>query len=246
MLSFVPNFITSLNILSGCLSIVLAFEGYLVFSAYFIVIAAIFDFLDGLSARLLNAYSELGKELDSLADIISFGVAPSIIIYHLLKKSMGIESLILNFNEIAFYKILFLSSAFIIAIFSGIRLAKFNIDTRQTTSFIGLPTPANAIWIASLPLILNYSEYSFCDNIILNPYFLIASVILSSILLIAEFPMFSFKMKSLDFKKYKIQFIFILISVILLIILHLIAIPLIIFVYILLSGINNWIIKDNK
>ena len=238
---FIPNFITSLNLLAGSISIVMAFEGYLLFASYLIGIAAIFDFLDGMAARLLNAYTKIGKELDSLADIVSFGVAPSVIIYHLLKLSIDIKSFTLIFNSTSLINIILLFSSFLIAIFSALRLAKFNIDSRQTDSFIGLPTPANAIFIASLPLVLYHNENVVLDNIILSIYFLFPLIIIQSFLLVAEFPMFSLKFKDFRFNNNKIRYIFLGISVVLLILLQYIAIPIIIILYIILSALNNWV-----
>ncbi len=237
----IPNIITSLNLLSGCISIVLAFEGYLLYATYFIFLAAIFDFLDGMSARLLKAYSIVGKELDSLADIVSFGVAPSIIVFHMIKISLFGNTQLPAFNNITLVNAIFLIIPFLIAILSGVRLAKFNVDERQTESFIGLAVPANAIFFASLHLVSRISSGSFIHFLLSNEYILALFVILFSLLLVAEFPMFSLKLKNLRFKENKIRYIFIVLSAILLILLHTIAIPLIIILYILLSAINNWI-----
>src|SRR6056297_457143 len=135
----IPNFITSLNLFSGCLSIVLSFEGYLLLAVYMIFFSAILDFLDGMTARLLNVYSKVGKELDSLADVVSFGVAPSVIVYFLMKGALYNTHYIPTLAELPVIDILFLIAPFLIAVFSGIRLAKFNIDERQSNSFIGLP-----------------------------------------------------------------------------------------------------------
>ncbi len=239
----IPNTITSLNILSGCLSIVLAFEGNLVLSSFFIILSAVFDFFDGMTARWLNAYTQIGKELDSLADILSFGLAPSVIIYQLLKLTLRTEGLLFNMEYPQYFEIVILMSSFIIAVFSALRLAKFNLDKRQTESFIGLPVPANALFIASLPLILFKSEYPFFQDLILNIYFLLLVVFVGSYLLIAELPMFSLKFKNLDPKKNTIRFVFLGIALLLIIVLKYIAFPLIIMFYILLSVFNNIVIK---
>ena len=135
----IPNTITSLNLLSGCFGVVYAFDGNLIFAGYAILVAAFLDFFDGMAARLLNAHSPIGKELDSLADMVSFGFLPSVIIYQLIAQSSGI------YNEMPAVKYI----AFLIAIFSALRLAKFNVDTRQTENFIGLPTPSCALVIMS-------------------------------------------------------------------------------------------------
>jgi len=235
----VPNIITLLNILSGFISIVFAFKGDLVISAYFIGLAAIFDFFDGFAARLLKSFSQIGKELDSLADVISFGLAPAIILYHLFNQALSLEEVntSLNVNNLI-YKILPYLSVIIVA-FSALRLAKFNIDDRQTSSFMGLPTPANAIFIASLPVVLSFYTSSIISELILNKYFLIFLTIILSYLLIAEIPMFSLKFSNFSFKENKIRFMFIGISVILLVSLRIIAIPIIILIYILLSITYN-------
>ncbi|MEA3317054.1 MAG: CDP-diacylglycerol--serine O-phosphatidyltransferase [Bacteroidota bacterium] len=240
ILRHIPNSITSLNLLTGCVSIVLAFEGHLLTASYLVFLSAIFDFLDGMTARLLNTYSEMGKQLDSLADVISFGLVPAVLTFNIIKGNYQ------NFNllEFSFLELLLLFSPFIIAVFSGLRLAKFNIDKRQTSSFIGLPTPANAIFFASLIITSNIYPESFIATIINNRYILIAIIVFFSFMLVAEFPMFSLKFKNLKFTKNKIRYFFIGISVILLISLHTIAIPIIILFYIILSAINNWFIKQ--
>ncbi|MCK5171167.1 MAG: CDP-alcohol phosphatidyltransferase family protein [Bacteroidales bacterium] len=237
----IPNTITSLNLLSGCISIVLAFEGYILFAVYMIFLAAFFDFMDGMSARLLKAYSIVGKELDSLADLVSFGVAPSVIIFHLIKISLFKTVHLPPIENLTLTEILFLLIPFFIAILSGVRLAKFNVDERQTENFIGLAVPANAIFFVSLYLVSVITTNDLLLTILKNKYVLSVLVILFSLLLVTELPMFSLKFKNLGWKGNKIRYIFIVLSIILLISLHTIAIPLIIILYILLSAINNWI-----
>ncbi len=237
----IPNTITSLNLLSGCISIALAFEGYMLLAVYMIFLAAFFDFMDGMSARLLKAYSIVGKELDSLADIVSFGIAPSVIVFHLMKISLFKTVHLPPIENLTITEILFLLIPFFIAILSGVRLAKFNVDERQTESFIGLAVPANAIFFVSLYLVSVITTNDFLLAVLKNKYVLSVLVILFSLLLVTEFPMFSLKFKNLGFQGNKIRYIFIVLSVILLISLHTIAIPIIIIIYILLSAINNWI-----
>lgn len=241
----IPNFITSMNLLSGCISMVLAFEGYLLIAVYLIFLAAIFDFLDGMTARLLKSYSAVGKELDSLADVLSFGVAPSVIVFHLMKLALFGSVDMPAIENLSAYEIFFLLLPFFIAILSGVRLAKFNVDERQSESFIGLAVPANAMFFVSLYLIVYYSAKTTLVGLILNEYFLGALSVLFSLLLVSEFPMFSLKVKSLGYKGNKIRYLFLVLSAILLILLHSIAIPAIIILYILLSAINNWIYKFN-
>lgn len=237
----IPNTITSLNLLSGCISVVLAFEGYTLYAVYMIFLAAFFDFLDGMTARLLGAYSVVGKELDSLADMVSFGVAPSVIIFHMMKISLFNSSSLPAIENLTFINSVFLLIPFFIAILSGVRLAKFNVDERQAENFIGLAVPANALFFVSLYLVSNITTNDLLLSFLKNRFALSFITFSFSLLLVAEFPMFSLKFKKLSFGGNKIRYIFIVLSAILLISLHTIAIPLIILLYILLSAINNWI-----
>jgi len=234
MKKHIPNFITSLNLLSGCFGIGFVFGGNVIMASYLIGIAAIFDLLDGMVARLLNVKSEFGKQLDSLADLISFGLLPGIILYSLLR---------IAFNEAEGFQAYLPFIAFLIPLFSALRLAKFNIDDKQAESFIGLPTPANAIFIASIPLILIQQNETAISNLFGNPGFIIFLVLVLSFLLVAPIPLFSMKFKDLSWAKNYIQYIFIIISVILFIIFYFQAIPIIILLYILLSIINNSVKK---
>ena len=227
MKKHIPNAVTCLNLFSGCVGIVFAFNGDLKSAGYAIFIAAIFDFLDGMLARLLKAYSEIGKQLDSLADVISFGLLPAIIIYQLFLEAPQLADVSPYLNY----------SAFLIAIFSALRLAKFNIDERQTENFIGLPTPANAMLIASLPFIVAGNN-TFLTDFIHNPYFLLIFSLGMSLLLVAEIPLFSLKFKSLGLKENIFRYILVLASLILIIIAQFAAIPVIIFGYIILSIIQ--------
>lgn len=224
MKKHIPNSVTCLNLFSGCLGIVFAFQGNLLWASYAIVIAAVFDFFDGMLARLLKAYSDIGKELDSLADMVSFGVLPSVIIYQLFARSPQPET----GAEFLSY------SAFIIAVFSALRLAKFNIDTRQSENFIGLPTPANALLIASFPFIIGESNTYFA-TFILNPWFLLIFSLIMSMLLVAELPLISLKFKSLKFKENLLRYVLIISSIFLLLFLRFEAVPIIIILYFLVS-----------
>lgn len=231
MKKHIPNFITCLNLLCGCVAIYFAVFGES-WASYLVFAAALFDLLDGLAARLLKIQSAIGVQLDSLADVVSFGVVPGMIMVSLLEKAK-LSSIIDSIHVQAIVGCFPL----IIIIFSALRLAKFNVDKRQTSSFIGLPTPANAILIASL-LIISNEESSRWNTILKNPSFIIGSTIILSYLLVSEIPMFSLKMKSFSFNENKIQFIFLLSSIVLLIIFFIKAIPLIIILYILLSLLN--------
>lgn len=212
----IPNFITCLNLFSGCVATLLAFKGNYSGAFIAILVAAVFDFLDGFAARMLKAYSPMGKELDSLADIISFGLAPGIIVFSLLTEA--------NVNEWLPYV------AFSIPVFSGLRLAKFNIDDRQSTSFIGLPVPANAIFWAGL-------VYSFSPFLLSNIWVLLILIGLFCYFLISEIPMFALKVNSLKWKANQLQYIFLIVSIALLAALQLNAFAPIIGWYIALSAI---------
>lgn len=222
----VPNAITCANLFSGCIGIVFAFQENLIFAAYALFLAAIFDFFDGFASRVLQSFSGIGKDLDSLADMVSFGFLPSAIMYELFLQSPQIPKVSSWLNFIAF----------LITVFSALRLAKFNNDTRQAESFIGLPTPANAILIASLPFILdrhqNFSVY------LLNPYGLAAFVVVMCVLLVIEMPMMSLKFKNSDFNKNIYRYLLLLFSAILILFFKFAAVPVIIVMYITLSIIQ--------
>jgi CDP-diacylglycerol---serine O-phosphatidyltransferase len=194
IIKHVPNVITLLNLVAGCLSIVSAFEGNLQLAGIFILIAAVLDFLDGFTARLIGAYSLLGKELDSLSDVVSFGVAPSMILFFLLKKSLGIDS-----HEGLLSGNFLLAIPFIVAAFSSLRLGIFNLDERQTSSFIGLPTPANALFTVGLVFGLHSGWSRIFEFFTSSPTLLIIMIIIQSALLVCELPMFSLKLKTLKF-----------------------------------------------
>lgn len=220
IIKHIPNSITCLNLLSGCLSSVYAFNGDYKMGAIFIALAAVFDFLDGFFARLLHAYSPLGKELDSLADLISFGMAPAVLMYSYLLSSPISQGDSFISQYIPY-------TAFLITIFSGLRLAKFNIDTRQTTSFIGLPVPANALfWIGMYWIMIENN---------LNDYFLLALFIIFSYLMVSEIPMFSLKFKNLSFKENYIRYLLIICTVLLIIWLGIGGLAATVALYILLS-----------
>jgi CDP-diacylglycerol--serine O-phosphatidyltransferase len=222
-----PNAITCANLFSGCVGIVFAFQDNLVVAAYCIFLSAIFDFFDGLASRVLQSFSGIGKDLDSLADMVSFGVLPSVILYELFLQAPQIEHISNFLNFIAF----------LLPVFSALRLAKFNIDTRQAENFIGLPTPANAILIASFPLILREHNLIFTDYI-LNPYFLSCFVLIMCALLVAEMPLMSLKFKNRDFNKNIFRYLLLLFSAILILFFKFAAIPVVILMYITLSVIQ--------
>ncbi len=232
MKKHIPNFITTLNLFSGCIGILIALQYRIDYAAYFILLSAFFDFLDGMAARVLHVKSEIGKELDSLADVVSFGVLPGIIIYQLMAVSPNTPSAGSDIN-------IFSLIAFIIPVLSAVRLAKFNIDTRQTTSFIGLPVPANAIFLGSIPLIkmqAGFSDSLSWLTLITDNYYILAFIAVGmSLLLVSEIPLISLKFRNLKFADNKPQFILVMFAVVSFVLLTFTAIPLIILAYILLS-----------
>ena len=218
----IPNSITCLNLLSGCFACIFAFQGQYDWVALCIGLSALFDFLDGMAARLLHAYSPLGKELDSLADLISFGLAPGLMVMHLMAYNS-------TFHGMAEYQSWWALSALLIPVFSALRLAKFNIDTRQTTSFIGLPVPANALfWIGICQAGL-HMESPVCG------YAIVVLVIIFSLLLVSEIPMFSLKFKNLKWKENYLRYLIIAVAAICLISLGLAGLAATIGLYIVLS-----------
>lgn len=197
----IPNTLTCLNLFSGCLACVLAFGGNYAGALGFIILSAVFDFFDGMMARLLDAHSIIGKDLDSLADDVSFGLVPSVIVFSLFREMSYPQPWGDTLPKYFPYV------AFLIAVFSALRLAKFNNDTRQTTSFVGLPVPANALFWASLAT----GTHDFLVTI--HPGGLFVLVCLSSWLLVSEIPMFSLKFKSLTWKENKVRFIFLIVCI---------------------------------
>lgn len=226
---YIPNTITCLNLVSGCIASVMAFEGNLLFALLWIVAAAVFDFFDGLAARALKAYSPMGKELDSLADVVSFGVAPGIILFTSLRIWASASSVGCLSEYIPYL-------AFVVPAFSGLRLAKFNIDERQTTSFIGLPVPAHALLWSS-------AAYSLQEWLLSGQTWvavvMIAAFCATSYLLVSEVPMFSLKIKSLSWKGNELRYILIIASALLIISFGFIGISGAILLYILLSVIGG-------
>ena len=216
----IPNTITCLNLISGCIATYWAFQGDAQLALLFIVIGAVFDFFDGMVARLLHVSSPIGKELDSLADDITFGFAPSAIVFNFLVP------LTTHLSPIIPYL------AFIMAAFSALRLAKFNLDERQALGFIGLPTPANALFwgalIVSNPSWLIHGSYSL--------FIILAMVCISSYLLISELPMFALKFKQWGWKGNEVRYLFLITSAILLLLFRVKGIALVIAWYIFLSA----------
>jgi CDP-diacylglycerol--serine O-phosphatidyltransferase len=244
-----PNIFTLLNLFFGCIAIVFALQTEsviiyvnqdfsssfnipekLAWSGLFIMLAAIVDFLDGFVARLLNATSSLGKQLDSLSDVVSFGVAPGVILYQLLRFSFAREE---NGLDVS---ITWLLPAFILSCAAAYRLAKFNLDENQSYNFKGIPTPAVGLLIASFPLILHFNASTLSiGNIIINKWFLYGSIILLSFLMISNMPMMGLKFKDYSIKNNVPKIILLLIAIISAIFLQWIAVPVVFVCYIILS-----------
>lgn len=241
----VPNFITSLNLLCGCLAIVSVNNGNPLVASYFVIAAAIFDFFDGFAARMLKVSSPIGAELDSLADMVTFGVVPGLILFHYLQQTLGVE---VN-NIDTFLQEPRLLIPFLIPVFSALRLAKFNVDTRQSDSFRGLPTPASALWVISVPLIIEFMPFHIWwepENVIVEQWFILSTSIGLSVLMVSDIPLLALKFKHFGWKGNEFRYVFLIISVVLLIILQPLAIPIILSLYVLLSIVNNLVNKPNE
>lgn len=232
-----PNTITLLNLTSGCVAVVFAMGGEPGTAALFILLASVFDFLDGFTARLLKAYSEIGKQLDSLADMVSFGVAPGMIAFVLMKEAIPGVNMSLSAIHTSPWNWILLASPFLIPAFSALRLAKFNIDERQTVNFIGMPTPANAILWASFGLMVQFGDYPEIPVLIFTATNILIGVIFTSLLLVSELPMFSLKFAGLSLYANWFRYLFLLAALLLLIFMGVYGLPLVILLYIALSVI---------
>ena len=226
MKSYIPHFITLLNLFSGCVAVIFALEGNMKLTAFFVCLGIFFDFFDGLLARKLNVASELGVQLDSLADMVTSGLVPGLVLFHLLGLAPQLSWE--TYNLLPYFGLL-------VTLASAFRLAKFNISTNQSDAFIGLPTPANALLIISLPLILEYQHSDAINAIILNPWFLIVLTLVSCYLLNAPIKLIALKFKTWNFKDNASRYILIILSLVLLAIFQFAGIPLVIIAYILLS-----------
>lgn len=238
----IPNALTLLNLFSGLIALIFVFNDNIQLSFAFVCLGIFFDFWDGFAARMLKVSSPLGLQLDSLADMVTSGVVPGMVMYKLLE---GIQH---NYEEFHVTDEFFFMKAvpflgFIITLGSAMRLAKFNIDTRQTDSFIGLPTPGNALFILSLPLILNNPTFEWEFELLSNPYVLVVITLLSAYIMNAELPLFSLKTKNKNLSDNKLSIFFLGISALLLVLLQFEAIPLIIIFYIVLSIILQYMKK---
>lgn len=229
---YIPNLLTLGNLFCGTLATIFAVQGDFASVGLFVVIGIVFDFFDGFAARLLNVSGELGKQLDSLADMVTSGVVPGIIVYQLFIEN---NSNVVATNTVNYLPFLGL----FLTLGAGYRLAKFNIDTRQADSFIGMPTPAMSLFVISLPLIQEYSTIEFVQNLIANNYFLIAITLLLTYLMNAEISLFSLKFKTYSVKNNLMKYLFLVLSTGMLVFLQYLSIPLIILLYVFLSLIRN-------
>lgn len=242
MKKHIPNFITLVNVFCGCVAAVFAVINKLELAAFFVILGIVFDFFDGFAARVLEVKSELGLQLDSLADMITSGLVPGIVMFQLLSMTIpggwnaagaAITSDTSFWSGLNVALLPFLG--FLITMASAYRLAKFNIDKNQVSSFVGLPTPANALLILSLPLILLNQNNEFLNLLILNKSFLIGMTVLSAYLLNSKIKLFSLKFKTWNFKDNALLYVFLIVSLVLLITMKFVAIPVIIAFYILSS-----------
>lgn len=216
----IPNTLTCCNLLSGCMAVIAAFNADAWHTLLWVVCGALFDFCDGFSARLLKAYSPTGKELDSLADLITFGLAPAVLCWRMLQLfSYPCDCLAEYFPYIAF----------ILVAFAALRLAKFNTDERQTTSFLGLAVPANALFWCGL------FQLEFWSSCAASPWITGALAILFALLMVSEIPMFSFKFKNMKWADNKVRFIFLAIAIVILAIFWKQGLSAVVVCYIILS-----------
>lgn len=233
ILKFIPNLLTLLNLLSGCLATVFAINNQIEFTVVFVALGIFFDFFDGFAARLLKVQSELGKQLDSLADMVTSGVVPGVVMVQMLLRATD-QTMLNNITSLRDISVIAMLG-FAITLASCYRLANFNIDENQKESFVGLPTPANTLLILSLPFMRMYPEYSYISYLVDNTYVLLIITIVSCYLLNAKIALFALKFKSFGFQENKVKYIFLAISVVLISVLKIAAIPSIILLYILMS-----------
>ena len=234
--------LTLLNLLCGCLAIISTFHKSFELTAILLMMAAVFDFFDGFAARLLGVHSELGKQLDSLADMVTFGVVPGFVMYQLIIYAIGSGAAYLGPDEPVWY---LAYAGMLIPLFSAYRLAKFNIDTRQSDQFIGLPTPANALLISFLPLLM-IPEGNAIAEILLKPYVLITLCAIQSYLMVAELPMIALKFKSFGWKGNEWRYFLLLLSAVVVLLIKQKAVPFIIILYVVLSLIQNMFNQEKQ
>ena len=242
---YIPNVVTLLNLLCGSIAVIFAVHNNFIATSVFVFLGIFFDFFDGLLARKLNVQSALGVQLDSLADMITSGLVPGIVMYKLIAMSISAPEFVthkewnapFNFSDLNIAPIALIGLGITLA--SAYRLAKFNIDEDQQSYFKGLPTPANTLLILSLPLIIEFQNSSFATSLILNQWFLIAMTLLSCYLLNSNIKLFALKFKDFSIANNKFRYLLIASTLLLLVFFHFLAIPIIILLYIILSLIKN-------
>ena len=230
MKAYIPNFITLLNLLSGCIAVIYAIEGDMKFTALFVCVGIFFDFIDGFLARKLEVQSTLGIQLDSLADMVTSGLVPGLVLYYLFSLTTQLTwetSGVLPYFGLT------------VTLASAYRLAKFNVSDNQSDFFVGLPVPANTLWIIALPLILEYQSNDTVKEIILNPWFLILFTLASSYLLNAPIKLIALKFKNWNFKDNMYRYMLIIFSITVIMFFHFIGIPIAIMGYLVLSLISS-------
>lgn len=230
--AFVPNLLTLSNLMCGVIAIYFAFTGDVKIAIYLMLLGGLFDFFDGFVARLLKVSGELGKQLDSLADLITFGLLPGVMIFSVQREL--ILEINNGFGQLTILQWIELVSPLMIPVFSALRLAKFNIDTRQTTSFIGLPTPANALFLASLAYTVLYEDQKLADSLS-HPLLLTIITIAFALLLVTNLPLFALKFKNYSWKGNEIRYTFLILSLILIVAFRISGFMAIIILYVLLS-----------
>ncbi len=231
---YIPNIITLLNLFCGCIAIIFVTQKNFQLAFFFVSLGIFLDFFDGFFARLFQVSSPLGLQLDSLADMVTSGLVPGFTMFVLLAN--------FDIETPEFFPYL----GFVITLGACYRLANFNIDVRQSDSFIGLPTPANALLILSLPLILEEDNYHFISELLTSTWFLLLLTALSTFMMNAEIALFSLKIKKLNFKDNSLQIVFLLLSILLLFFFHFLGVALVILMYVLLSSIQNNLIRPVK
>lgn len=236
----IPNILTLGNLFCGTVATIFAIKGDFFATAFLVILGIGFDFLDGFAARLLKVQGELGKQLDSLADMVTSGVVPGIVMLQLLVNAIdkdavgyfGVDAYGKSGSNLPYLGI-------ILTLAACYRLAKFNLDERQTDSFIGVPTPAMSLFVISLPLIVEYTDYHLVVELIQNQYFLIGVILFFSFIMNSEIPLFSLKFKNFGLKDNLVKYVFLILSIVLLVVIKVAAIPTIILLYILISLIQN-------
>ncbi|MFM1876624.1 MAG: hypothetical protein RL266_2361 [Bacteroidota bacterium] len=245
LLRHLPNFLTCLNLLCGCFALVSLALGNPLNAAYLVIAAAVFDFFDGFVARLLKVSSPIGLQLDSLADMVTFGVVPGSVLFHYLLLDTQWPMTGIG----AFVEHPLLLIPFAVPVFSALRLAKFNVDTRQSDGFRGLPTPASAMWVMSIPLMIEFMPFHLWwepEQVVVDRWYLIGSAIGLCVLMVSDIPLLAMKFKSFGWKGNEARWVLLIISAVVLIILRPLAIPVILSLYVLVSIINNQFLTKNE